>query len=115
MFKLLVLLSFLQWSNLPFNHPKTPAASLCPEVSNLQKTAQTANSLTFAWTEPTPNVQYRVWFIRHENSAFSGYFYTSNPSYCFSGLSAGTYTFYVQVMCGQEASEYIGIEDCIPA
>ena len=115
MFKLLVLLSFFQLSAFESQAPAIIAPSVCPEVTDLQKDGQTSNSITFSWSSSTPTAQYRVWYVRHSDNAFSGYFYTSSPGYCFSGLSADTYTFYVQAICGHEFSEYIGIEDCIPA
>lgn len=116
MFKLLVLISLFQLQVNHFQGTETTQIALsCPAVSNLQKTGQTSDSFTFSWSVASPGVQYKVWYVRAEDGAFSGYFYTNNPAYCFSGLSAGHYTFYFQVLCGSESSEYIGIEDCIPA
>jgi hypothetical protein len=111
MFKVLLFLGF--FISPAFRPAPAPAPCTCPTVSNLQTTVRTASSLAFTWDGSGSGAQYKVWYVRHADSHFSGYFYPSGASYHFTGLSAGSYTFYFQTLCGEETSEYIGVEDTI--
>jgi hypothetical protein len=110
MFQLFVFLTLFQWSALSLDPAALPAPCDCPGVTNLQKTWQTATSVTYGWDPASGGVQYKVWYTRQEGGYSSGYFYTGSPSYQFTGLSAGHYTFYFQTLCEGETSGYIGAE-----
>lgn len=113
MLKIIALISLLHWSALVPPSTGPGAEVSCPGISSLQEASQGSNSIAYSWSPGAYNPQYRVWYIRQEDSSFSGYFYTYNNAYEFSGLSAGHYTFYFQVVCGSEISSWIGIEDVI--
>ena len=113
MLKIIALVSFLQWMFPVTEQPARTPELTCPTISSLQKDAQTGTSVTYVWTHAYSGAQYRVWYVRQEDNAFGGYFYTYNNVYEFSGLSAGHYTFYIQTVCGSETSAWIGIEDVI--
>jgi hypothetical protein len=113
MLKLLAFLILLAPAN-PVSKPIVePVVCTCPNISDLQKTAETSNSITYSWNNAYSGAQYRVWYSRQEDSYTSGFFYTYNTAYTFTGLSAGHYTFYFQAICGGETSGYIGTEDLI--
>ncbi len=100
--------------------PSSPAPALtteatfynCPEIGGLQKTGETSNSISYAWSNS--GAQYKLWYTREEDTYTSSFFYTYSTSYSFTGLSAGHYTFYFQALCGAETSGYIGDEEVIP-
>ncbi len=113
MFKLLVFLSLFQLSALDFGASAKPAPITCPNVTDLQKTGQTSNTITYAWSNAYSGAQYRVWYTRQADGYTSSFQYTYSLSHTFTGLSAGHYTFYFQTLCGEESSNYIGVEDVI--
>lgn len=85
----------------------------CPVVANLEKTGETSNSISYSWDNVYSGAQYRVWYTRAADNYTSDFSYTYNNSFTFNGLSAGSYTFYFQTICGEESSSYIGVEDII--
>jgi hypothetical protein len=113
MFKMFAFLFLFLPSVFGANPVTEPQPCTCPEISNLQKTGETSNSLSYAWSSGYMGAQYKVWYHRAEDGYTSGFFYTYNLSYNFTGLSAGHYTFYFQSLCGNETSSYIGIEDTV--
>lgn len=102
---------------LPSMFAFMPAADLatcsCATVSNVQKTGQTSNSISYAWDGSQGATQYKVWFTRQEDQYTSSYFYTLTPSFTFTNLSAGHYTFNIVAECGGEASNIVGLEDFV--
>ncbi len=114
MFKLLAFSFFLIPSIFGFTPLTNSSICTCPGISNLQKTGQSSSSFTYTWSNSNAT-QYKVWYTRQEDGYTSGFFYTTNPSFNFTGLSNGHYTFYFQTVCGGESSGYIGIEDTIGA
>ncbi len=113
MFKILAFLILFLPTFMGAAPSTEPSSCYCPGITNLHKVAQTDNSFTFDWTSAYSGAQYRVWYVRQEDGYNSGYSYTSNNSFNFTGLSAGHYTFYIQTLCEQETSSAIGIEDLI--
>ena len=113
MFKLLAFLALFLPSVIGTTTSPDSDLCTCPSVPSLEKTAQTSNSITYAWGNAYTGAQSRVGYVRQEDNYTSGYFYTSNLSFCFTGLSAGHYTFYFQTQCEAESSAWIGIEDTI--
>lgn len=83
----------------------------CPEVTNLHKTSETSTSKSYGWNGS--GSEYKVWYYRSEDSYTSSVSTAYSTSYTFSGLTAGHYTFYVQTVCGAEASGFIGVEDVV--
>ena len=113
MFKLLAFLILFLSSVSGFASSSEPVPCSCLNVTELQKTGQSSSSISYSWSNAYSGAQFRVWYARQEDSYTSGFFYTNNLSFDFTGLSAGHYTFYFQVLCGGETSGYIGIEDTI--
>lgn len=113
MFKIIVFLILFLPSVIGAAPSTEPGICFCPNITNLQKSGQTDNSFTFDWTSAYSGAQYKVWYVRQEDGYTSGYSYTSNNSFNFTGLSAGHYTFYIQTLCEQENSSAVGIEDLI--
>jgi len=113
MFKLFAFLILFLSSVSGFAASSEPTPYSCPNVTTLQKTGQTSNSISYSWDNAYTGAQFRVWYTRQEDSYTSGFFYTNYLSFDFTGLSAGNYTFYFQVLCGGETSGIIGIEDTI--
>ena len=111
---MLHLLAFLLLL-VPSTHATFPTTEAipfaCPDVSGLQKTGETSNSISYAWSNT--GAEYKLWYTREEDTYTSSFIYTYNTSYSFTGLSAGHYTFYFQALCGAETSGYIGAEDII--
>lgn len=108
------LFFFLLLANTPlFPSVGPPALDQCPCVQNVQVTQRTNHSISFTWDAQSPGLQYKLWYVRQEDGATAGYFFTYDGDYTFSGLSSGHYTFYFQTLCGEGASGYIGIEDII--
>ncbi len=117
MLKVLLFLSLFHFSGLDFDAANSPQEQMdpCAAVSNLEKTGATSNSYAMAWDYSGDPILYKVWYVRQSDNYFSGYFYTTNTNYNFSGLSSGTHTFYCTVICRGGESGYIGIEDLIGA
>jgi hypothetical protein len=113
MYKLLAFLTLFLSAVSGFASSTKPAPCSCPNVTNLQKTGQTSSSISYAWNNAYSGTEFRVWYVRQGDNYTSGFFYTNNLSYQFTGLSTGVYTFYFQALCGEESSGYIGIEDTI--
>ena len=113
MFKLLIVLSLFAWPAPATTDTPEAAPCDCPSATNLHKTGQTSSSYTMAWDSDYAGAQFRVWYVRQADQVSSGYFYTYNASYTFTSLSAGTYTTYVQTLCGSESSGFIGAEDIV--
>ncbi|MDO8365500.1 MAG: hypothetical protein Q7T20_01800 [Saprospiraceae bacterium] len=114
MYKLLVFLALFLPSISGFASSSEPAAPCsCPNVTDVQETGQTSSSISYSWNNGYSGAQFKLWYTRQEDSYTSGFFYTNNLSYNFTGLSAGHYTFFFQALCEEETSGIIGIEDTI--
>ncbi len=113
MYKLIVFLALFLSSVTGFAASNEPIPCSCSNVTDLQKTAQSPNSISYSWNNGYSGAQFKVWYTREEDTFTSSFFYTSNLSYNFTGLSAGHYTFYFQALCDGTPSGYIGIEDTI--
>ncbi|MFN0214595.1 MAG: hypothetical protein ACKVT2_10105 [Saprospiraceae bacterium] len=111
MLHLLAFLLFLFPSNHIIEPTNETALLTCPEVSGLQKTGETTNSISYTWNDD--GAEYKLWYTRAEDNYTSSFFYAYSTNYSFTGLSAGSYTFYFQALCGAETSGYIGVEDII--
>jgi hypothetical protein len=113
MYKLIVFLTLFLSSVTGFAASIEPMPCSCSNVTNLQKTAQSPSSFSYAWNHNYTGAQFKVWYTREEDTFTSSFFYTSNLSYNFTGLSTGHYTFYFQALCDGTPSGYIGIEDIL--
>jgi hypothetical protein len=113
MFKTIVFLLFLMPAIFGFAPAKEAATCDCPSVTNLHKTGMSSSSFSYAWTGNEAADQYVVWYYRQEGQFTSGYSSTTKTSFTFTDLAPGHYTFYVMAQCGNEGSNYIGIEDHI--
>ena len=115
MFKVLISLLFmlLHATDDFSSENSVTATSTCPEVSNLHKTFETSNSFACAWNAANGATEYKLWYSRQEDNFTSGYFYTTNVAYTFTGLTTGRYTFYVATVCGTETSGWVVVEDDI--
>lgn len=85
----------------------------CPSITGLQMTGVTSSAVTYAWSGSQGATQYKVWFSRQEDNFTSDFFYTTANSHTFSSLPSGTYTFFFAVICGDETSGFIGVEDIV--
>ena len=113
MFKIFVCLLAMQAFYVPSNLSFIPATTECASVSNFHKTSETATTFSVAWDDGGPSSQYKLWWERQEDGSSSNAVTTSNLSLDFTGLTEGTYTFYIVKLCGTEESSWIGIEDFI--
>jgi hypothetical protein len=89
--------------------------SSCPQPENFVKTAQASKSISFAWTPAQGVSTYALMYIRHEppGGYQSAWFATTENCYTFSGLDAGSYSFYLVSQCGEETSGFIVTQDII--
>ena len=84
MYKLIVFLALFLSSVTGFAASIEPMPCSCSNVTNLQKTAQSPSSFSYAWNHNYTGAQFKVW-----------------------------YTFYFQALCDGTPSGYIGIEDIL--
>ncbi|MBL7783869.1 MAG: hypothetical protein JNM22_21715 [Saprospiraceae bacterium] len=117
MLKVLLFISLFQFSGLQIQPGDADQQQFdpCPAITELEKTGETSNSYAMAWDYSGDPILYKVWYVRQSDNYFSGYFYTTNTNYNFTGLSSGGHTFYCTVICRGGESGYIGIEDLIGA
>lgn len=85
----------------------------CPTVTNLHKLAETSSSFSMEWDAVGAATNYKVWNVRHSDGATLSSGFTSGTSYTFINLTPGAYTFFVAAVCGEERSDFIGIEDVL--
>lgn len=83
----------------------------CSAVANAQRTGQGSGSVSFSWFSSSEATQYKLWYVRQADGYTSSPVFTTASSYTFSGLAAGTYSFYFVKQCGGEESNIIGIDD----
>jgi len=116
MLKIFALFTLLQIAASAFTPANDSALLNCPAASNLHKTGLTSTTYSCAWDAADNSaLEYKVMYVRSEDNYSSATFTTSTKSFTFTGLTSGHYTFYVQVVCSGQSSEFIGIEDFISA
>ncbi len=71
-----------------------------------------SGSVSFEWAPVSGATGYKVYYIRQESMLTSQEQSTDNKP-DFSGLPAGTYTFYFKSVFGTESSEYVVIDDLV--
>lgn len=71
-----------------------------------------SGSVSFEWAPVSGATGYKVYYIRQESMLTSQEQSTDNKP-DFSGLPAGTYTFYFKSVFGSESSEYVVIDDLV--
>ncbi len=82
----------------------------CDTPTNVTKTGQTANSISFSWNAVSGADQYKLSYSR--NGFSSGDIYISSTSHTFSNLPSGRYTFSFSALCGGGSSTaFIVIDD----
>jgi hypothetical protein len=82
-------------------------------MNNVDKTGASAGSISWAWDAVPSATNYKLWYVKISDHSTSGYIYTSNLYYTFSGMAAGEYMFYFEANCGGEESSITGIEDTV--
>lgn len=71
----------------------------CPTPTNVTKTGATTSSISYSWDNMGSSVSYKVRYVRTADSYNSPYYYTLSPSYTFSSLASGNYSFYFYTVC----------------
>ncbi len=93
--------------------PQSPETS-CPAPSNVQVTGTGSGSISFDWDNCNCfSTGFTVKYLRHSDGYTSPEVFVTSSDYTFSGLQAGTYTFYFKTKCGGGESGIIGWEDLI--
>ena len=82
---------------------------VCNSPSFVTLVGTTSNSFTCAWVGAAP--RYIVKYYSYSQDSMSAEVIVSAGPHTFSGLSSGTYKFYVASKCGSEISEFIVIDD----
>lgn len=85
----------------------------CPSITGLQKTGESSTSVSYSWGSSLAATQYKLWFVRQEDSFTSGNYFATGNSYTFSNLPSGTYTFYFVAFCGDVSSGFVGVEEVV--
>lgn len=107
----LKFLAFLLPLSFAFSNPESPDTT-CPAPSNVHVTAKTSSSISFDWDDcGCFQTGYKVKYVRQGDGYNSPEYSTGSSAFTFSGLQAGTYTFYFKTDCGGEVSGAIVIED----
>ena len=83
----------------------------CPAPGWLQKTGAANHSYSMEWEQVGEAVEYEVWYTK--GSYVSPVQTTVQTSYTFNNLTDGIYTFYVQTVCPNGASSFIGNNDIL--
>ena len=73
---------------------------------------QSSGSVSFEWAPVSGATGYKVYYFRQE-AMFTGPEQSTDNKPEFSGLPAGTYTFYFKSVFGSESSEYVIIDDLV--
>ena len=77
------------------------------------KTAQSTNSIAFAWDAKAGATAYEVWYVRQGDGYTGTPLTVTSTTASFTGLPAGRYVFYARTVCGNEKSEIIIFEDIL--
>lgn len=109
-FNLFLLLPLLAPVAPSFSLPTATVEVSCTAPSPT-KNAHSSGYISFSWSAVPGATDYRVWYVRHQDSFTSESVLTGGTSCSFSGLPAGNYSFYFQTVCGETASEYVIVDD----
>jgi len=79
-----------------------------PSVTN-----QSLTSVSLAWSPASGALAYEVWYVRTNDGYTSPVSTVTSVNITYTGLSAGTYRFYLRSNCGEGKSEIIVLEDIL--
>lgn len=86
----------------------------CPEPTNVHVAGQSSGSISFDWDDcGCIAFVYKVKYVRHSDGYTSAVYTTTSSNFTFTGLQAGTHTFYFWTECGGEPSGIIGNEELV--
>lgn len=96
------------------NQPMALASTCdCGVPTNVQKTGQTGNSVSFSWSAVSGASSYDVWYLRVADNYTSAHTTVTSTAATIGGLSAGRYVFYFSTNCGDVPSDIIILEDVV--
>ncbi len=85
----------------------------CETPINAVINVQNYNGVSITWNHNEEDVSFKVWYYRREDNYTSAETITGNKSILYSNLQAGTYTFHLVAICGEEQSASIVFDDLI--
>jgi len=105
----IALTAIFGFTNAAPNSTAPNSEVVCNSPTFVTLVGTTSSSFTCAWIGSAPN--YIVKYYSYSQDRMSVETTISASSHTFSGLSSGTYKFYVASKCGSEVSEFIVIDD----
>jgi hypothetical protein len=88
-------------------------ACTCDPPFDLSIAGISSNDVSFSWSSNEQGASYKVWYYREEDNFTSTERITGNLHIEYTGLPAGTYTFYFATVCEGGTSQSIIVDDLI--
>ena len=110
--KLLFFLALFLPFTFGFSMPEVENLTTCSDPANVSVVSKTSSSISFDWDDcGCGQTEYRVYYVQGEYVSPESS--TTSSSFTYTGLSAGTYSFYFYTVCGAEVSGFVVLEDTL--